>query len=44
MIYTHVLSRPDIRVVSPLDRLERDALERSALERSAPQGTVSRVE
>jgi hypothetical protein len=22
MIYTHVLARPDIRVVSPLDRLE----------------------
>ena len=24
MIYTHVLARPDVRVVSPLDRLERD--------------------
>ena len=44
MIYTQVLSRPDIRVVSPLDRLERDAAERNALERNAPQGTVSRVE
>ena len=25
MIYTHVLARPDVRVVSPLDRLERDS-------------------
>ena len=39
MIYTHVLSRPDIRVVSPLDRLERNAMERNA-----PLGLVSRCE
>ena len=44
MIYTHVLSRPDIRVVSPLDRLERDGAARNAPERNAPQGLVSRVE
>ena len=25
MIYTHVLARPDVRVVSPLDRLSTDA-------------------
>ena len=25
MIYTHVLARPDVRVVSPLDRLNTDA-------------------
>jgi integrase len=25
MIYTHVLARPDVRVVSPLDRLSNDA-------------------
>ena len=44
MIYTHVLSRPDIRVVSPLDRLEGNGAERNAIERNAPQGLVSRVE
>ncbi len=33
MIYTHVLSRPDIRVVSPLDRLEN----------RVPQSVVSLV-
>ena len=49
MIYTHVLSRSDIRAISPLARLERDVLERNvlariALERSAPQGLVSRGE
>ena len=40
MIYTHVLARPDVRVVSPLDRLERNepggnASERNASERNA---------
>ena len=30
MIYTHVLARPDVRVVSPLDRLSTDA--RSVIE------------
>ena len=44
MIHTHVLSRPDIRVVSPLDRLERNAFERNVLERNASLGLVSRVE
>jgi len=41
MIYTHVLARPDVRVVSPLDRLERNAPERNAPERNASEGTAS---
>ena len=44
MIYTHVLSRPDIRVVSPLDRLEGDASERNVAERNVAQGSVLRGE
>ncbi|MCF7960580.1 MAG: hypothetical protein K9M08_07545 [Pirellula sp.] len=39
MIYTHVLARPDVRVVSPLDRLSTDA--RSVKE---PCVEVARVE
>lgn len=40
MIYTHVLARPDVRVVSPLDRLEGTAPERNAPERSVSQVDV----
>ena len=45
MIYTHVLARPDIRVVSPLDRLSADA--RSVMESKvelAAQVDAERVE
>ena len=45
MIYTHVLARPDIRVVSPLDRLSADA--RSVMESKvelAAQDDAERVE
>ena len=44
MIYTHVLARPDVRVVSPLDRLEGTAPERNAPERNASERSVSQVD
>ena len=40
MIYTHVLSRPDIRVVSPLDRLEGNVPEGNASQGNASQGNA----
>ncbi len=43
-IYTHVLARPDVRVVSPLDRLRGNVAERNVAERNASERTVSRVE
>jgi integron integrase len=46
MIYTHVLARPDVRVVSPLDRLELDTKQaavhgtsKAELQTSAPLAT-----
>ncbi len=44
MIYTHVLARPDIRVVSPLDRLEVNVPERDVAGRNVELGSVLRVE
>ncbi len=42
MIYTHVLARPDIRVVSPLDRLERNGVEGRGAAGSVLRGGESR--
>ena len=44
MICTHKMARPDVRVVSPLDRLVRTAAEGTAVEGIAAEGSVSRVE
>ena len=42
MIYTHVLTRPDVRVVSPLDRLELAARRTAAPLASGQTGEVER--
>lgn len=46
MIYTHVLARPDIHVVSPLDRLQNEAVQLDtsrAGARREPESAVSRA-
>ena len=41
MIYTQVLARPDIRVISPLNRLEKDAFERKVAEGNVARKSVA---
>ena len=44
MIYTHVLARPDVRVVSPLDRLVGNEAVGNVAVGNEAVGAVSRVE